>query len=558
MPDEEINQQQEGQLASDPVDPADNNTVVVKDNSKKRLFLIFFLLIVIVIPISVLIFWRSQDKSNPASTQNIKPVLVKLPELATRKYFNNGKVTQVLEEKNIKNEDGTLETVVTNNGQEISRQLYLKDKILSLIDGVLTQQVYKSVPPVINYRTSGERYLDIVKSNPNLPKKSTVLNGKKVTVYTVGGAKTTGFNFIKSAYAQNFSSDVINISVEDGSEQLQKIEDLDPVTSQIKEEITYKNGPTIVNSQLSDGNNNTATSEGEQNKVFPTIAPTLDPIISATASPNIPTIVPSDNPVPVSSPEADMLKKAKQTKEIPIDPPKPLPPDKAITLFPLSVIPTTTGYTNMYIDLVSKAFQIHELTEKSLKETGMFDPREFVAKYIRVKVDGVEEILNQNPNITVDTLYANDPSLVTGVIRFEIPQGLLPGYHTVEVFAVDSWYLAPNIMVTLPQADEDVLELELKSKLPPIAYLLPDESGFEISLSGKNLIKPFSMIFTDSQGKQFPIDDSNITLDGTELMTIKLPPTFPMGIYSLTISKGSQTIYRPNYIGVSKRNPSAN
>lgn len=512
-----------------------------KKGSKKPLYVVLILIAVLAVSFCIYLLISLTKTKTPSKTTavNSNPMVEQIVELSTRTYFNNAKPSLVLKEENKKNVDGTLETRVSKDGKVLSRQLFLKDKILSLVDGILTEQIFKTIPKEVSYKTTGDNFLDLIKNNPRASKETSTLSGKKVTVYTLGGSPKNVFDFVKNAYAEgDDNSGTTKIYIGDSDKELKKVETVG-VSNQTTEEIVYENGPKMVLVPMAQEADKVATDE---------VKPTVETVpVNPTVNP---TVNPQDAPTPASSAEAELKKEAKETKTVPVDPPMPVPPAEAISLFPLSLIPTATGYTNKYMDLVSKVFRIHEFMEKSLKETGTFDSQAFVLKYIKVKVDGVE-IVPQNFNLVVDILYANIPGGASGLIRFAIPAGLAPGYHTVQVFAVDSWYLAPSIMVALPQGGENVLNLELESTFPPTASPLPDNQGFRISLSGKNLVKPFNVIFTDTQGKKMTLEDSSVEVKGTEELILTLPPSFPYGIYSLTIIKGSQTIYRPNYIAVS-------
>lgn len=464
-----------------------------KESSKKLLYVALILITVIIVPV-IIYSLTASPKNNIVSKKTAEesnPIVMQAAELSTRTYFNNGKASQVLQEENIRSIDGSLETTVKKDGKIISHQLFLRDKILSLVNGILTQQIFKTTPKTISYKTTGENFLDLIKNNPNSQKTTATLNGKKVTVYSLGSTPKNVFNFIKNAYAETVdNTGTIKVYVGDDDKELKKVESVDPNSNQTTEEITYENGPKMMPVALAPQANKVATEEVQSAGETVTINPRMNP-----------TVNPQDTSWQVSSAEAELNKEAKETKKIVIDPPMPVPPDEAITLFPLSVISAGSEYTNKYVDLLSKVFRIQELEEKSLKETGKFDPQEFVLKNIKIKVDGVE-ITYKNFNISVDTLYANIPGGASGLIRFAIPVGLAPGYHTVQIYAVDSWYLAPSIMVALSQGGENVLNLELESTLPPTALPLPNNQGFRISLSGKNLVKPFSVTFSDTQGKK--------------------------------------------------------
>lgn len=479
-------------------------------------FLIFLPIIILVIAGLYFFNLSRQDKASNNPTATNKTSAKQAIEVATRTYFKNNKPFASIKEESKRNSDGFLETIVTKDGKKLSHHLFLKDKILSLNNGILTQQNFKIPAKEISYKTTGENFLNQIKQTPNLPKETINLNGEKVTIYTIEDLRKSSFEIVKNVYAQASIPGVTKIYISEADGELKKVESIEPATNQVSEEILYEDGPSEV----------------------------PQPLVPVP-------LEPQENLAPVPLIE-ELKKEATEVKEIVIDTSVPISPtSEPMILFPLSIIPTGSGYNTAYVDVVSKAFRIQELSEKALRETGQFDPQEFVLKNIKVRVDGTE-IDYQNFNISVDVLYANVPDETTGFVRFAIPVGLQPGYHTIEIFAVDTWYLVPYLMVALLPPDEGVLNLELNSEIPPTASALPNNQGYRIVLSGENLIKPFSVTLTNTQGKKFQLDDNSVEVNGTKELVFTLPSSFETGIYSLTITKGSQTIYRPNYIAVSK------
>ncbi len=488
-----------------------------------------FLAIILVLGVGFYL-WKISEKESVTQPQ-VMQVQTK-QEVATRTIFKNSKPSIIIKEESKRYPDGSLETKVSSNNTTLSHHLYLKDKILKLSNGILTSVKFKFNINPNTYLTTGENILNLISKTPNLIKANSKLNGQNVIVYTIGSKQKTGFELIKSAFAQaDQAGGMAKIYIGEEDQQLKKIETIEPSSSNVIEEIAYEEGPKLIPAPL----------EPKQLEPSPLEPSPLEPSPSSMVS---------ESPISVIE---FMERQAEEEKEIIVDP-SIVPTDQPISLFPLSVIPVNNekGYNSFFIDVTSKAFGIHQLYLKILRDTGFGDPNAFVKQYVKVRVDGIEIVLHDF-NISVDILYSNSPAEETGLVRFILPPDLQPGYHIIEVFAIDKWYLAPNLMVTLPDPNEATLQLELTNTLPPTAYALPNNQGYNITLSGKNLIKPFTVTLTTTQGLSTTLDDSNVVINGTDELVLNIPPSISPGIYSLTITKGSQTIYRPNYVAITSQ-----
>lgn len=236
----------------------------------------------------------------------------------------------------------------------------------------------------------------------------------------------------------------------------------------------------------------------------------------------------------------EIAEDTKEVKAISVEP--SVIPDGAIYLNPLSIIPTASGYNSLSMELSSKIFNQQARVDRELKEKGVSDNIDFVRNNVKVRIDGVE---------TSNSYTFLEPGGSTSltqpwIIRLAIPKGLTPGYHTVEVYMVNSWYLAPNILVTLPRADEKVLELGL-STTPPLVTKLPGNQGYKVVLKGKNLIKPFTVSLDNTV-----LDDTAVAVNGTEELILTIPANIPPPskgpAYDVTITKDGQKVFTPSFL----------
>lgn len=257
---------------------------------------------------------------------------------------------------------------------------------------------------------------------------------------------------------------------------------------------------------------------------------------STTEAVTKPTTEPDIIPSPVATVLQEMGSEAKELKTIQLPP--VITPDQSIYINPQSAIPVGNSYNSPMLQLSSVLFNQEERVNKELKSQGSFNTLDFIEKNIKVRIDGRE--INQG-SISFDSGNAGTP----GKITFLIPGGLEPGYHTVEVFMIDSWYLTPNLLVTLPISNEEITQMDLNFSVPPLAFRLPDNQGFTVTLPGKNFRKPLSV----SVGKTL-LNDNQITIPDSDKLILQLPPSFQPGIYDLTIIKGDQKIFRPSFLMV--------
>lgn len=501
--------------------------------NKKGFAPIILLLVLLTIVAFGTIFYFYSKKTENNSLITSESQVDQGPEIAVHTYFSGGKKAQSIKEVNKRYADGSLETVVSSNDKQLSRQLFLRDKILSLRNGVLTQQIFQASNKANLYKTSGEHYLTLVKNIPNLSQQASSFNDEEVTVYTLGDSKSSSLQLVPQAHAAE-TTNITKIYIGKKTGKLKKVENIEPTTLQPIEEIVYDNGPS------SDPQPLTPVPLEPKNKKD-TAPEELKPIERQEE--------PQENISPTSVVE-ELKSQAKESNDIEINTSVPVvPTSEPMIIFPTSIIPTDSGYNSPTVDVISNAFKIREFSEKSARETNVFDPQEFVLKNVKIRVDG-KEIPYQNFNISVDIFSAFLPNQPTGFIRFNLPYGLQAGYHTIEIFAVDTWYLAPSLMVVLPQTGEDTLELQLYSDEPPIAFPLPNNEGYRLTLPGKNIVKPFKVILSNIQGEKIEIEDKNVSVNGNGELVLSLDQTFKTGIYSLTIIKGSQTVYKPNFIAV--------
>lgn len=597
-----------------------------KFKSKKLLILLSTIGVILIFGIGIYLSQtRGKQTTSPTNTTTAKPTTnVQAAELATRTIYQSGGATSIFKEESTRYADGSLETKVSNNNTVLSHQIYLKDKILSLINGILTQQNFTSPANNLVYKTTGENFIGLVKASRNPSKVSTTLNGKAVTVYTIGATKKTSFEFIKSAFAQTSDSGDIKVYVDDTSGSLEKVESLEPTTNKVNESITYENGPKLLpeplapqgqlpqastpqplapTSQQPQENKQsfilklgviTPLDEPKENvllsweevpgtvkyNVFLKTAGESDysqaPMLSVgttstTVSVNKYTnfyfkveacssqscirsnevFLPGQQPQTLEPKEVpvehiqEISKEAKQVKVVNVETPVALVASEPISLFPLSVVPIDSGYNTKIIKLTSKSLG-QDLLLKQLLETGASNPQAFAQKYMKVLIDGS---LVNDPEMWSDVINSSSPQDMSGALYFTIPQGLAPGYHTIEIFAVDKWLLGPSLMVSLPQNSEGTLEIQ--SGTPPTAYLLPNNQGHKVTLSGKNIVKPFIVVLSTNFGGGITLDDSNVLVNSTEELVLNIPPSVKGAIYDLTISKGNQTVYKPNFIAIS-------
>lgn len=527
---------------------------------------LLILLPIVIISIAGIYFFSisKQEKlpSNNLTTSDKSSTKKTISEVATRTYYKNGQPIAVLEEKSKRNSDGSLETVVTSNNKKLSHHLYTKDLIVGLSNGVLNLQELKSgTKQVTNYLTTGENILKYVSKTPNLSKTTTTLNGKKTIVYTIGGKKSTSFEFIKSAFAQTDDGSLVKVYVDDSTGVLKKVEQMPTGGVQPQEVIDYSEGPFLPplpitnlpegrpdqSSSLSpipitDQNPPTTQPEDIVNQLpqlslndqLKLIEEKLKKNLEAQGS-QLPE-GPKEPPVLVSMKE--IAEETKEIKAVSIQP--AVVPEGAIYLNPLSIIPTPSGYNSPIILLSSTVFNQQTRVDKAIKENGVFNNEQFAKNNVKVRIDGTEvnnEGTGLGPELNGST---NSPWTVSLLI----PKGLTPGYHTIEVFMIDSWYLAPSLLVTLPQVGEKVLEIDLSINPPPVAVVLPNNQGYRVTLRGKNFIKPFT-ISLDSM----VLDDSAVQVNGTEELILTIPanisPPSRGPAYDIVITKGSQKVFRP-------------
>lgn len=487
---------------------------------------------------------RNLFTNNPATnTSQYKSGNV---ETAKRTLFKNGQPAEVLDEKSKRNSDGSLETIITSNNKKLSHHIYTRDFIIGLNNGVLNLQQLKSgTKQAVNYLTTGENILKYVSKTPNLSKTSTNLNGKKTIVYTIGGKKTTSFELIKSVFAQSDDNSLVKVYVDESTEVLKKVEQMPPDGVQPQEVIEYSEGPFLPPLPITDQNPPNIQPEDIVSQLpqlslddqLKLIEEKLKKDIEAQGG-QLPE-GPKEPPTLVSLRE--IAEETTEVKAVSIQP--AVVPDGAIYLNPLSIIPTPSGYNSPIMLLSSTVFNQQARVDKALKENGVFNNEQFAKNNVKVRIDG-NEVSNNGiglgPALNGST---NSPWTVSLLI----PKGLTPGYHTIEVFMVDSWYLAPNILVTLPRPDEKVLELELFINPPPLTTKLPDNQGYRVVLKGKNFIKPFTVSLDNTI-----LDDKAVEVNGTEELVLTIPTNVPPPssgpAYGITITKDGQKAFRPSFL----------
>lgn len=530
------------------------------------LLLVIILIVVVIGAVYYFVFVKQNRNlftNNPATnTSQYKSGNV---ETAKRTLFKNGQPVEVLDEKSKRNSDGSLETIITSNNKKLSHHIYTRDFIIGLNNGVLNLQQLKSgTKRVVNYLTTGENILKYVSKTPSLSKTSTNLNGKKTIVYTIGSKKSTSFELIKSVFAQSDDNSLVKVYVDESTGALKKIEQIPSVGVQPQEVIEYSEGPFLPPLPIT----NLPEGRPDQSSSLPPVPitdqnpPNIQPedIVSQLPQLSLDDQLklieeklkkdleaqggqlpegPKEPPTLVSLKE--IAEETTEVKAVSIQP--AIVPDGAIYLNPLSVIPTPSGYNSPIMLLSSTVFNQQSRVDKALKENGVFENAQFAKNNVKVRIDGSEvsnDGIGLGPTLNGST---NSPWTVSLLI----PKGLTPGYHTIEVFMVDSWYLAPNILVTLPRPDEKVLELELFINPPPLATKLPDNQGYRVVLKGKNFIKPFTVSLDNTI-----LDERSVEVNGNEELVLTIPANVPPPssgpAYSITITKDGQKAFRPSFL----------
>lgn len=535
----------------------------MKQNGFGGILILVFALVIFAI-IGLIYFFNPFGSNQQPSINNELNTKTGTVEVARRTYYKNGQPSGVLEEKSERNFDGSLETVVTSNNKKLSHHLYTKNFIFGLSDGVLILQELKSSTNQATYLTTGENILKFVNQTPNLQKTTTTLNGKKTTVYTIDSKKSTSFELIKSVFAQSEDNSVVRVYVDETTGILKKVEQIPTGSVQPQEVIEYSEGPFLPPlpiSNLPKGTPNDLSSLPpvpitDQNS--PKIQPEdiVDQLPQLALNDQLRLIEEKlkkdlktqDSQLPEGLQESPVLismkeiaEETKEVKAVSIQP--AVIPDGAIYLNPLSIIPTPSGYNSPIMLLSSTVFNQQARVDKALKESGVFNNEQFAKNNIKIRLDGVE-INNQGISLAPELdKSTNSP----WTISLLFPKGLTPGYHTIEVFMIDSWYLAPNILVTLPRADEKVLELELFVNPPPFATKLPDNQGYRVVLKGRNFIKPFTVSLDNAV-----LDDSAVEVNGSEELILTIPTNIPPPsrgpAYDVTITKDGQKAFRPSFL----------
>lgn len=488
-------------------------------------------------------------------------------EMAKRTLYKGDQPAEILEEKSTRNLDGSLETIVTSGNMKLSHHLYTDNFILDFSNGVLNLQGFKSgTENAANYLTTGENILLFVSQDSSLQKTTETLNGKKINIYTIGGSKKTSFEFIKKASAQEEEASVLKVYVDDTTGVLQKIEQIPVGSVQPEEVIEYTEGPSLPPLPITDLPTETPTPQASLAPIplGDQIAPTLTPEDVVNQLPNLTLedqlklieeqfkkdraytgTLPDGSKSPSLTFIEEVRLETKEVKATSIEP--AVVPSEGIQLNPLSIIPTPSGYNSPIMLLSSTVFNQQSKMYKTIDTTIPFDIGQFTKDNVKIRIDGVE-VSNASTNLEpARSSSSTDPWTVSLLI----PKGLSPGYHTIEVFMVDSWFLAPNILVTLPRPDEKVLELELFIDPPPLAVKLPDDKGYRVTLKGNNLIKPFTVSIGSTV-----LDDSAVEVNGSGELILTIPPNLPDGpIYSITITKGSQKAFRPSLLILGSSSP---
>lgn len=509
-------------------------------------FLLIPLLIIILIVISIGAFYLLTYKQIK-KTSVYKNGTV---ETAKRTFYKNGQPTQVFEEKSKRNSDGFLETVVTSNNKKVSHHLYTKDFIFGLTGGILNiQQLKSQVKGKANYLTTGENILKYVSKTPDLAKMITTLNGKKAIVYTIGRKKSASIELVKTVFAQKDDNSIVKIYVDKSTGVLQKVEQISAEGVQPQEIIEYSEGPflppiTSLSNELPTDQNLPLTQPEDIVSQLPQLS--LEDQLKLIEERLRKELESQGDQLPKGPTEPTVLvalkEIAEETKEIKAVSVQPaIMPDGAIYLNPLSIIPTPSGYNSPTMLLSSTVFNQQLRVDSAIKEKEGFDNRQFIKNNVKVRIDGVEIDVN---GIGLEPANNNNSPWT---VSFSIPKALAPGYHTIEVFMVDSWYLAPNFLVTLPRPDEKVLELELFVDTPPLATKLPDNQGYRVVLKGKNFIKPFTVSLGNTV-----LDDRAVAINGTEELILTIPANIPPPssgpAYDVTIMKDSQKVLAPRFL----------
>lgn len=531
------------------------------------IILVIFLIVLIVAG-AVYYFAFFKQNENPLTnnpTRNTSQNKSSSVETSKRTLYKNGQPAEVLEEKSERNSDGSLETVVTSNNKKLSHHLFTKDFIFGLSNGILNlQEVKLAGKQAVNYLTTGENILIYVNKAPNLQKSTVILNGKKTIVYIIGGKKSTSLEFIKSVFAQSDNNSLVKVYVDESTGVLEKVEQMPTGGVHPQEVIEYSEGPFLPPLPI------TNLPEGR-----PDQSPSLPPIPITNQNPpatqpedivnQLPQLAlddqlklieeklkkdleaqgsrlpegPKEPPALVSLKE--IIEETKEVKAVSIQP--AVVPDGAIYLNPLSIIPTPSGYNSPIMLLSSTVFNQQARVDKALTGNGVFNNEQFTKNNVKVRIDGNE--MSNNGIGLAPTLNSSTSSPWT--VSLLIPKGLTPGYHTIEVFMVDSWYLAPNILVTLPRPDEKVLELELFINPPPLATKLPENQGYKVILKGRNFIKPFTVSLDSTI-----LEDKSVEVNGTEELILNIPANVPPPAsgpaYSITITKDGQKAFRPSLL----------
>lgn len=465
-------------------------------------FAIGFIVILSLLTAIFLLFWSGILK-NPLKDISLKNEQIgnSQIEIAKRSYFKENKVISTIEETSRRYADGSLETIVITNGKKLNHIVYLKDRIGNLSNGVLIEQKFKNEKTSADYKTSSENFIELVKKTTINPTSSTI-NGKKVKVYNLNSKKQSFFQLIKPVQAQQADVEgAVQLYIDESTNQLLRVEQTNSL-NEIVERIDY----SFEDSNVKLG--------------------------QATQSAN------SEFPPPIEQ----LAQEANETRVIEIDP--PVVPDDAIFILPLTVFITSSGYNSPLLELTSLLFNKEELIKETNQKGEVFYNQKFIAENVKVRFDGTEV---KNDDIgDIGTTDGSSSSSVLSSFVVTIPKGLSPGAHSVEVFWRDSWYLAPNLMVSAPLDNEPVVEIPEKFDAPPIAKLTADGSAYTISLPGKNFSKPLTVAL---QGNK--LDDKYIEVRSSEELILTFPKEMVdinHGPYALIIIKGNQEIYRPSFL----------
>lgn len=533
------------------------SNLVPQKKSKIVLYLCCLVIIVVLLLIGLFVFIQQRQNQNTTATptptgQNTVPESGKIKtETAVHTFYEKGQVTATVNEVNRRYGEQMLETVVTKDGQKLSQQLFLPNMILQMNNGALSQQKFISSSSKTVYRTTSENILEYIKSNSDLKPTISNTNGVEMERYTLGENKVSSFFFIKTALAQD-NTNLVNIYVGKSTKEVKKIERIDPLTNQNLEVIDYQIEllpPPPPPYELIISQPPQQVTEVPNTLTSPPITPNnqLDPLKEKllTDLQQEEMIKQSLALLPIIAVANEMNQEATSIKVNNIQP--PMVPDEAIYLEPISVIPTTTSYNSPIMMLTSKVFNQRAVVDKDIREKGGFDTLTFVKNNIKIRIDGVEI---QNSNTSLSDRQNNPTSLtVPWTVISMIPKGLTPGYHTVEVYMVNSWYLAPSLLVVLPKPNERVTELQLTFDKPPKAVLMPDNQNYKITLYGKNFSKPLSVYLDDTL-----LSDSNVVVSNPEELMLIIPLSIPKPshgpAYDVTIVKDGQRIIKPSFLSI--------